>query len=341
MERHKLHDAATNAAGPPATSHSYSAWRTSQQTQPRIFQYTPPNAQQSGQSQSQQSPQTSLLAQSGSSASTPANLAPNIDKNIVFANNDRLAQQYNLQNAGNQSEGAFASMQVDGPVPTENTAESKTGPNAMDQPVENPTAGPAAQSNAPTRVLAQSKRAAQNRAAQRAFRQRKERYIKTLEQKATEYDLAQGIIQDLRKENVYLRDYVVRLQAEVDGLNAELGRAPMFGSGPLPSQNLAPPPLQRQQGATNQTAPISVSVGQAYSLQIDPQTAAAAAANVQPATEGQSTLARIAPAEVSTISVTATDAQMTDPRAEEPTTTTTKKGSRGRKRKNEPADEGR
>ena len=340
MERHKLHDAATNAAGPPTSSHSYSAWRTSQQTQPRIFQYTPPNAQQSGQSQSQQTPQASLLAQSGSSAPTSANLPSNIDKNIVFANNDRLAQQYGLQNAGNQSEGAFASMQVDASGSTENTAEPKTGPNTTDQPLENPTAGMAAQSNAPTRVLAQSKRAAQNRAAQRAFRQRKERYIKTLEQKATEFDLAQGIIQDLRKENVYLRDYVVRLQAEVDGLNAELGRAPMFGSGPLPSQNLAPPPpLQRQQGAANQTGPIPVNVAQAYPLQIDPQTAAAAAANVQPATEGQSTLARIAPAEVAAISVPASDAQMTDPRTEEVATTTTKKTSRGRKRKNEPIDE--
>ena len=231
-------------------------------------------------------------------------------------------------------------MQVDASASAENTAEPKTGPNATDQPVENPTAGTATQPNAPTRVLAQSKRAAQNRAAQRAFRQRKERYIKTLEQKATEFDLAQGIIQDLRKENVYLRDYVVRLQAEVDGLNAELGRAPMFGSGPLPSQNLAPPPpLQRQQGAANQTAPIPVNVAQAYPLQIDPQTAAAAAANVQPATEGQSTLARIAPAEVAAISVPASDAQMTDPRTEEVATTTTKKTSRGRKRKNEPIDE--
>lgn len=336
MERHSLQDAATNAAGQPAASHSYSAWRTSQQTTPRIFQYTPPNSQQATQSQAQQAPQTSLLAQSGSGAST-SNLPPNIDKNIVFAS----TQQYGLQNAGNQGDASFAGMQVDASNSAENAVDPKTGANAAgtNSTIETSLAGSApSQSASSTRVLASSKRAAQNRAAQRAFRQRKERYIKTLEQKATEFDMAQGIIGDLRKENVYLRDYVVRLQAEVDGLNAELGRAPMFGSGPLPPQNLAAPaPLQRTQ-PTNQTTAMSVA---AYPLQLDPTTGSTAASgNIQPGQDGHNNLARIAPAEVTSISVPANgDGQMADPHADEGATGTTKK-ARGRKRKNESAVEG-
>jgi bZIP transcription factor len=337
MERHTLQDAATNAAGQPASSHSYSAWRTSQQTTPRIFQYTPPNSQQAAQSQAQQAPQTSLLAQSGPGAST-SNLPPNIDKNIVFASS---AQQYGLQNAGNQGDASFAGMQVDASNSAENAVDPKTGANAAggNTTIEPSIAGSAPPHSASsTRVLASTKRAAQNRAAQRAFRQRKERYIKTLEQKATEFDMAQSIIADLRKENVYLRDYVVRLQAEVDGLNAELGRAPMFGSGPLPPQNLAAPaPLQRTQ-PTNQATAMSVAT---YPLQIDPATGTTAATgNVQPGQDGHSNLARIAPAEVTSISVPANgDGQMADPHGDEGATGTGKK-ARGRKRKNESAVEG-
>jgi bZIP transcription factor len=337
MERHTLQDAAANAAGQPASSHSYSAWRTSQQTTPRIFQYTPPNSQQTAQSQAQQAPQASLLAQSGSGAST-STLPPNIDKNIVFANS---AQQYGLQNAGNQGDGNFAGMQVDTSNSAENAVDPKTGANAAgtNSTIETSFTGSAPpQSASSSRVLASSKRAAQNRAAQRAFRQRKERYIKTLEQKATDFDMAQGIIADLRKENVYLRDYVVRLQAEVDGLNAELGRAPMFGSGPLPPQNLAAPaPLQRNQ-PTSQTTAMSVA---AYPLQIDPATGSTATAgNVQPGQDGHNNLARIAPADVTSIGVPANaDGQMADSHADEGATGTSKK-ARARKRKNESTIEG-
>src|SRR5208282_4196135 len=109
MERHTLHDAATNAAGQNPSSHSYSAWRTAQQTQPRIFQYNPPNPQQSSQQQQQQQPQQQTPLNTQPSAGGPAstNLPANIDKNIIFANSDRLAQQYNLQNAGQQSQPTF------------------------------------------------------------------------------------------------------------------------------------------------------------------------------------------------------------------------------------------
>src|SRR5277367_5756851 len=271
MEQHTLHEAATNAAGQGQSSHSYSAWRTSQQTQPRIFQYTPPNPQQNPQQQQQQQqqqqsqqPQQQLAAQTGTGGAANANIAPNLDKNIIFANNERLTQQYNLQNAGTQQQAPFTALHED---PTSSQGANPTlaqGSNNADN--KDDATGPATTTGG--RVLAQSKRAAQNRAAQRAFRQRKDRYIKTLEQKATEYDLSHSIIADLRKENVYLRDYVVRLQNEVDSLNTELGHTPMFGS--LPTQ-------QHQQNQ-NQANPLPVTLGQNYPRQIDPQTAAVAVA---------------------------------------------------------------
>src|SRR5277367_4710370 len=105
MERHTLHDAATNAANQGQSSHSYSAWRTSQQTQPRIFQYTPPNSQQNAQQQQQQQPLQPLQpmsGQTGAGGAANANIAANLEKNIIFANSERLAQQYNLQTASSQ-----------------------------------------------------------------------------------------------------------------------------------------------------------------------------------------------------------------------------------------------
>src|SRR5271170_2165226 len=102
MDRQTLHDAATNAAGQNQSSHSYSAWRSSQQTQPRILQYQP-NPQQPQPQQSQQ-PQQVLSAQQSAGAGAPGSL----DKNIIFASGDPLAQQYNLQNSGPQPQTIFS-----------------------------------------------------------------------------------------------------------------------------------------------------------------------------------------------------------------------------------------
>ena len=337
MERHTLHDAATNAAGQGQSSHSYSAWRTSQQTQPRIFQYTPPNPQQNAQQQQQQQsqqPQQQLSAQpiagGAANANIAANIAANLDKNVIFANNERLAQQYNLQNAGAPQQAPFTALHDD-PTSSQgsdpNLAQSANNADDGDGATAPPTAPGG-------RVLAQSKRAAQNRAAQRAFRQRKDRYIKTLEQKATDYDLSHGIITDLRKENVYLRDYVVRLQNEVDSLNTELGHTPMFGS--LPTQ-------QHQQNQ-NQANPMPVTIGQNYPLQIDPQTAAVAAAATANVHSQDNQLARLTPTDGSHNAISmpvGNEQQMVEQtKADETTEGQPKKGNRGRKRKNETQGEG-
>jgi flagellar motility protein MotE (MotC chaperone) len=83
------------------------------------------------------------------------------------------------------------------------------------------------------RELSQSKRAAQNRAAQRAFRQRKEGYIKKLEQQVRDLGEMEQSFKTLQSENYALREYVIHLQSRL--LDA-MGEFPQ----PPPNVNLSP-----------------------------------------------------------------------------------------------------
>lgn len=65
------------------------------------------------------------------------------------------------------------------------------------------------------RAVIPSKRAAQNRAAQKAFRQRREQYIKDLEIKAKEMEDWQEEMDNLKKENAELRERVLTLENQV------------------------------------------------------------------------------------------------------------------------------
>lgn len=65
------------------------------------------------------------------------------------------------------------------------------------------------------RALTNTKRAAQNRSAQRAFRQRKEQHIRELEAQVKEVDSLKQTIESLRQENTQLRDYSLALQAKL------------------------------------------------------------------------------------------------------------------------------
>lgn len=65
------------------------------------------------------------------------------------------------------------------------------------------------------RELSTSKRAAQNRAAQRAFRQRKEGYIKKLEEQCKEYQNMEHNYKALQSENFQLREYILSLQSRL------------------------------------------------------------------------------------------------------------------------------
>ncbi|KAI1394101.1 uncharacterized protein F4822DRAFT_424569 [Hypoxylon trugodes] len=84
------------------------------------------------------------------------------------------------------------------------------------------------------RELSQSKRAAQNRAAQRAFRQRKEHYIKKLEQQVREYGEMEHNFKAIQNDNYALREYVIQLQSRLLDLQVELPQPP-------PNVNITPP----------------------------------------------------------------------------------------------------
>ncbi|KAK2606115.1 hypothetical protein QQS21_003510 [Conoideocrella luteorostrata] len=83
------------------------------------------------------------------------------------------------------------------------------------------------------RELSQSKRAAQNRAAQRAFRQRKEGYIKKLEQQVRELADMEETFKAIQTENHDLRNYVLHLQSRLLSTQGEFPPPP-------PSINLSP-----------------------------------------------------------------------------------------------------
>ena len=65
------------------------------------------------------------------------------------------------------------------------------------------------------RMISTTKRAEQNRNAQRAFRIRKEKYIKDLEEKAQEVEQLKTRIQNLEAKNRALTDYICELQRQM------------------------------------------------------------------------------------------------------------------------------
>ncbi|PFH61576.1 hypothetical protein XA68_16999 [Ophiocordyceps unilateralis] len=106
------------------------------------------------------------------------------------------------------------------------------------------------------RELSQSKRAAQNRAAQRAFRQRKEGYIKKLEQQVREYNDMEQTFKAMQSENYALREYVIHLQSRLIDLQGEFPQPP-------PNINLSQPtaaPLPPSAGGPDQP-PANPGVG--------------------------------------------------------------------------------
>ncbi|KAK4956512.1 hypothetical protein LTR10_006039 [Elasticomyces elasticus] len=76
------------------------------------------------------------------------------------------------------------------------------------------------------RELSTSKRAAQNRAAQRAFRQRKEGYIKKLEEQVKEFQTMETNYRTLQGENYQLREYILSLQSRLLESSSDIPPAP-------------------------------------------------------------------------------------------------------------------
>ena len=77
-----------------------------------------------------------------------------------------------------------------------------------------------------------SRRAEQNRSAQRAFRERKEKYVTDLEKKVEELEkrAGGGSVSRLERENEELKKYIVELQEEINRLG---GRTLVLGTSVL------------------------------------------------------------------------------------------------------------
>ncbi|RWA13531.1 hypothetical protein EKO27_g1600 [Xylaria grammica] len=99
------------------------------------------------------------------------------------------------------------------------------------------------------RELSQSKRAAQNRAAQRAFRQRKEHYIKKLEQQVRDYTDMEHQFKAIQTDNYALREYIIQLQSRLLDLQVEPPQPP-------PNVNIAPPGASSGTRQVHSNAPV-------------------------------------------------------------------------------------
>lgn len=101
----------------------------------------------------------------------------------------------------------------------ENDQPAAVSPKDDKSPAEQPREKPA------RRSVSNTKRAAQNRNAQKAFRQRREKYVKELEATAAEVAELHKTIEELRQENLQLRDYTLALQSRLIELSPNVAVA--------------------------------------------------------------------------------------------------------------------
>ena len=94
------------------------------------------------------------------------------------------------------------------------------------------------------RELSNTKRAAQNRAAQRAFRLRKEQHINKLEDDVKRYQIMEDNCKTLQNENSALRHYITLLQAKMTDKN--ISYPPVPDQAPLRSVSLSAPDHQQE-----------------------------------------------------------------------------------------------
>jgi len=117
------------------------------------------------------------------------------------------------------------------------------------------------------RELSTSKRAAQNRAAQRAFRQRKEGYIKKLEEQVRDYALLNENYKAVQAENYQLRDYIINLQSRLIESQGEFPQPPSNIDLPHPrsSEHMQqqPPPAPSQAMGPSAVSQLQASAAQA------------------------------------------------------------------------------
>ncbi|KAF4550816.1 Transcription factor kapC-like protein [Elsinoe fawcettii] len=105
------------------------------------------------------------------------------------------------------------------------------------------------------RELSSTKRAAQNRAAQRAFRQRKEAYISKLEKQVKDFGAMEEDFKVLQHENYQLREYILALQTRILDSSDDLPPPPARIHLVHPHEAQRHQQLQAQQAAQQQPEP--------------------------------------------------------------------------------------
>ncbi|KAI0313893.1 hypothetical protein OF83DRAFT_1139382 [Amylostereum chailletii] len=108
------------------------------------------------------------------------------------------------------------------------------------------------QQDSPTgssRTLSQSKRAEQNRKAQRAFRERRDQHVKALESRSQLLDAALASADEANRRWEECRALVDQLRIENAALRAALSQAQVIG-GPPPTQQTQDHPSGAPPGET-------------------------------------------------------------------------------------------
>ncbi|KAJ2009670.1 hypothetical protein GGI04_000242 [Coemansia thaxteri] len=121
------------------------------------------------------------------------------------------------------------------------------------------SAQPSGDASSRRRGINSSKRAAQNRAAQRAFRLRRERYVTGLEEKARNYDRLEAAYLDMQRENHQLRNRLNKAYSDIAALQTHLA-----SSAPV-SPSLAGTIATPFSPATFATSPISGTLAHQHS----------------------------------------------------------------------------
>ncbi|KAI5297652.1 hypothetical protein KEM55_004428, partial [Ascosphaera atra] len=103
------------------------------------------------------------------------------------------------------------------------------------------------------RELSTSRRAEQNRVAQRAFRQRKETHIRELEAKVKAFERMQENFRSLQAENYQLREYIIGLQSRLLETQGEVPEMPHAMKHPITT----PPEALIPIGPTTSASPPS------------------------------------------------------------------------------------
>lgn len=110
-------------------------------------------------------------------------------------------------------------------------------------------------SSGTARTLSQSKRAEQNRKAQRAFRERRDQHVKALESRSQLLDAALASADEANRRWEECRALVDQLRIENAALRAALSQSQMMGSG---ASSVAPPGGGEERPAAG---PVSESKG--------------------------------------------------------------------------------